>query len=140
LLIDDLRLPIERPAAEQHAAPYSEPAPAIVSQQSSIENGWARLRVDLRRPERPATVASFRTWRDSRASVAQSPKSDIAAPGRIPIACSPRAQTEMLACRVLERRIFSASEFPLAKRSERSLKIFQEGPMPLPQELIRKPL
>ena len=32
---------------------------------------------DLRHTERLATVASFRTWRGSRASVAQGPKSDI---------------------------------------------------------------
>ena len=50
--------------------------------ESKIQNlkskiNWARLRVDLRHTERLATVASFRTWRGSRASVAQSPKSDM---------------------------------------------------------------
>ena len=35
---------------------------------------------DLRHTERLVTVASFRTWRGSRTSVAQSPKSDIVAP------------------------------------------------------------
>src|SRR6266568_2714813 len=38
----------------------------------------ARLRVDPEHTERLATVASFRTWRGSRASVAESPKSDMA--------------------------------------------------------------
>ena len=37
----------------------------------------ARLRDILWHTEAPATVASFRTWRDLQVSVAQSPKSDI---------------------------------------------------------------
>jgi len=35
---------------------------------------------DLRHTERLVTVASFRTWRGSRTSVAQSPKSDMFCP------------------------------------------------------------
>jgi len=35
---------------------------------------------DLRHTERLVTVASFRTWRGSRTSVAQSPKSDTFCP------------------------------------------------------------
>ena len=65
---------------------------------------WARLRVDLRHTERLATVASFRTWRGSRASVAQSPKSDNCSP-------LPSHHDEPLLHRMVTRTVSPSSTF-----------------------------